>query len=276
MVKNSVLFQNKYEESTSIIDSDIQISEYFIEKEGNDLAYIFADSFTNISGFISFIQDRNESEISLGAITSSDPKLPFILYDYFPTLSKRIDYNQANYYEFSNRSSNGIPLYRDYDNLNSFDGIPENWSFSMESVLQDSTHNNIFTFQEGQEWGLLFESNIEDLIENENDLIDVRLDIKSWNPSDELLIVSEILDESEKYDWRSSNSREYISLSDSSDYRMYHSIKLSDIPFPKGEARLKIYCWNKGKTPIIIDDISIKVRIGNPVLYGLLRKIDQK
>lgn len=275
MVKNSALFQNKNEESTSIIDSDIQISKYFLENEGNGLEYIFADSFTSIREFISFIQDRDESEISLGAITSSDPKLPLIIYDYFPTLSKRIDYNQANYYEFSKISTNGIPLYRDYENLNSFDGIPENWSFSMESVHRDSALNSIFVFQEGQEWGILFESTIEDLIENENDLIDVRLDIKSWNPNDELLIVSEILDKSEKYDWRSSNSREYITLTDSSDYRMYHSIKLSDIPFPKDKARLKIYCWNKGKTPIIIDDISIKVRVGNPVLYGLLRKIDQ-
>jgi hypothetical protein len=277
IVENSISFQQRNEENdgVSIIDSDIQISEYFIDKEDPNLDYIFADEFASTRDFISFLQDNEQSTLSLGAITSSDPKLPFIIYDYLPHLSKRIDYNQANYYEFSKNETINIPLYREKAFLNSFDILSDYWSFSMKTVIQDSIGNRVFAFQEEQEWGLLFEIKLDELIEHENDVIDIQLDLKSADQKDELLIVSEILDEKNKYDWRSSSSRDFFET-DGKEYRMYHSIKLSDIPYPKKTALLKIYCWNKGKTPITIDDFNIKVRIGNPVLYGLLRKIQQK
>lgn len=61
---------------------------------------------------------------------------------------------------------------------------------------------------------------------------------------------------------------------DSSDWTIvHHSIKLSDIYLNHDNIVLKTYIWNKSRKNFVIKDFEIKLRKGNPIIYGLYEKI---
>lgn len=263
-------------DAVSIIDSNDEITDYYVERIPEGISYFTMEKSPNRKDLLSFLQSEDISALSYGSITLSDAMIPSIIYDYLPVLNKKVDFNQGNYLEFSSRGDNGIEMYRPISYNNSFDKEEEFWKVNNKSFsLMDTISNeSVFEFKEGQEWGVSFEIDFDKLEVHENDLIDIRLDIKSWSADDEMLIVSEIYDEHKEYDWRASSNREFKSGLNSAAYRMYHTIKLSDLNLPSSKGKtLKIYCWNKGKTNITVDDFSIRIRIGNPVIYGLLRDI---
>jgi hypothetical protein len=56
--------------------------------------------------------------------------------------------------------------------------------------------------------------------------------------------------------------------------QVYHSVKLSDINLDHKNLHLKTFIWNKGKESFLIDNFTIEVRKGNPVIYGLTEKTE--
>ena len=56
-------------------------------------------------------------------------------------------------------------------------------------------------------------------------------------------------------------------------FSVHHSVKLSDIELNITDPQLKVYIWNKGRNYLYIDDIKIQTREGNPIIYGLIKKI---
>jgi uncharacterized membrane protein len=278
MVLNTFEFQQRIEgeKFVSILDSEKKINDYYIARKAEGLSYLAMDSFENKSEFIRFLIANDYKHISFGANSLSTPVLPAIIYDHVPSLEKSVNYLQGSYYEFSKNGKEAIDLYRPLEFLNDFESEKDHWLFKDNAIiLLDSLANNhAFKFHNGKEWGLSFIVDLDDLNIKENDFIDIRLDVINGNENDELLIVSELIDQYEKYDWRSSSSREYAKVDSSGSFRMYHSIKLSDLTIPASGTQLKVYCWNRAKTAILVDDFSIKVRIGNPIVYGLLQEFE--
>ena len=261
----------------SIIDSNDKFTNYYVNKKEEKFPYHIIQDFSSRKELVSFLDTIKDSNLSYGSLSLSDALLPAIFIDYFPALKSKVVYSQGNYYEFSKEGTSNVKLYRDAVWENDFNGWTDKWSVKKESVgkMASSQNGHVFSFFEGQEWGLSFEIELDELVLEQNDLIDIRLDVTSVNDVDELIIVSEIIDEDVKYHWKSTSNHEYRGVKDSSSYRMYHTIKLSDNTLGNNKKILKVYCWNKGKTPIIVDDVSIKVRIGNPIIYGLLREIQK-
>lgn len=265
-----------------LIDSHKQISEYYFSRNNSELSVAYLSDFKDRSSLIKFIKNNETAKISFGMDALADPVLPFILYDHFSLLEKKVDYNQGNFYIFSKAKSEGIEkgnkMYRQPFFNSNFEEIDDLWHYEMNNCisLDSIVDNKCYEFKKGEEWGVSFEIAFDLLESMENDLIDIKLDILSPSGSDELLIVSELYIENEQIDWRAASSREYAHKEDSTaSYRIYHSIKLSDIEIPRKVVMLKVYAWNKGKTNVKIDDFSIKVRKGNPVFYGLLNEIEK-
>jgi hypothetical protein len=51
-------------------------------------------------------------------------------------------------------------------------------------------------------------------------------------------------------------------------------VKLSDIDLPPGDIALRAGIWNKGGANFLVDDFIISLRKGNPIIYGLVEKIE--
>lgn len=285
IVNNTFHFQEgkKATSGMSIINSNKKFTKYYVNKVEEEFSYVNfgefnyyeIDKFTSRKELISLLDTSKENNLSYGSLSLSDAAIPAIIYDYFPVLRTKVDYNQGNYFEFSKNGNNSEDVYRSKSFENTFGEDQNLWTIKETSIFLLDSLNEIyaFKFSNGQEWGLSFEVDFDTLGVSKNDLIDIRLDIKSVGEEDELLIVTEIIDDKVKHDWRATSNKEFRLGEDSSIYRMYHSLKLSDINLQDKDKRLKVYCWNKGKSPIIVTRISIKIRIGNPIIYGLLKEI---
>jgi hypothetical protein len=282
IVEDTQQFQsvNTSNKDVSIIETNAKITDYYVDKYTDGFPFYTGKEFPKRKDLLFFLQNEKLNTLSFGYTTLADAMLPSIMYDYLPILTKRVDFSQGNFYAFSANKKEDVKMgrtemYRTISFLNSFDEEMEFWKVkaSSLSILDTISNETIFEFKKGQEWGISFEIDMDELEIQENDLIDIRLDIKTWSPEDELIIVSEIYYKENKYDWRASSNNEFKTSIDGDDYRMYHTIKLSDLNLPSTKKLLKIYCWNKGKTKIKVDNFSIKTRIGNPIVYGLLKEI---
>lgn len=55
--------------------------------------------------------------------------------------------------------------------------------------------------------------------------------------------------------------------------RAYISVRLSDVEFRHHAMKFSIYLWNPNHGRFMMDNFSVRVRSGNPVVYGLYRQI---
>ena len=273
------------EKKRSLIDSHRQISEYYFSKNNADQTIAYLDDFIDRPSLIEFIKNEEINSLSYGMDALADPVVPLILYDHFPILERKINYNQGNFYIFSKREyekDKGLSkekMYRRLISYNDFEAKAEDWNYEeSHCVFEDTLSQSLcYEFEKGQEWGVAFEIAFDSIGSMKNDLIDITLDVLSYSDNDELLIVSELYTNEERIDWRATSIKEYAPEEEvQTTFRVYHSIKLSDIKIPKKGAMLKIYAWNKGKTKVKIDNFSIKLRMGNPIFYGLLNEIEKK
>lgn len=281
IVDESIMFQDdKKENVLSVFDSPRKISDHYLDNNISDIAPVYVNDIEDRSSFIGLINNEEIWSVSYGMDAQADAVIPFILYDHFPVVEKRIDYNQGNFYIFSKEGhaeiGRGEKMYRNVLFHNNFEVEVDYWKYDSDKCIPcDSlSEEKCYEFKKGQEWGVSFEIPFDSLVYEKNDLIDISFDVLSYQEKDELLIVTELYSGEEDIDWRSTRCSDFKTDTLRKAFRVYHSIKLSDIVIPKKGVYLKVYAWNKGKTQIKIDDFSIKLRIGNPVLYGLLDKIE--
>jgi hypothetical protein len=55
--------------------------------------------------------------------------------------------------------------------------------------------------------------------------------------------------------------------------RVFYSIRLSDVELRHHGLVIKAFIWNPLKKPYIMDNFRVRVRSGNPFIYGLYREI---
>jgi hypothetical protein len=263
-------------EKRFLLDSHKQISNYYLNAYNFNEKVDFISDFNNYKSLIDYLENDDVKSISYGMEALSDPVIPFILNNYFPYVKRLKNYNQGNFYIFSKENKNRIQLYKSPNFACDFESDNAFWNFDEANISRkNSNDNHVYHFKDGQEWGVSFELPLDSMNIRKNDLIDISFDVFSYSTSEELLLVSELLTKGEKVDWRSTSSKEFDNENAwSGSYTIYHSIKLSDISIPKNDVVLKVYAWNKGKTSIDIDNLSVKVRVGNPFFYGLLKEIE--
>lgn len=268
--------REKHFQPFSIVDFPPKIADFYKQKYPDQFSYYFPDHFQSKAEWITFIKESEAGKCSFTFEAISDPMLPAILIDHFPVLTKKLNFNQGNYYEFSKVGVPAFSMYRK-EIIQDFEAESGSWKMNQADIfISDSiSYNKAIQFKEGQEWGLSLELPFDSLYAKENDLIDIRLDVLSSSPEDQLLIVSEFIFENEKFDWRSSLNKDFYPGKEKL-YRMYHCIKLADLNLKKNHLKLKVYLWNKGKTRIVLDNFSIKVREGNPIFYGLIKEFNKE
>lgn len=255
-----------------IMDSHEKISEYYYDRLDIHYDHYVYDSFAHKSEFIRLISQSNRQYLSLGVDSRTELVLPAIILDHYPSLVRKIDYQGGNYYLFS-RSKPAEPAFRSVS-LNGFDGLMEHWSPGTDSLYLDTACLSgrsayLMSFQQG--FSPTFRIPLREISDHKNNLIDVSVSVRNLDSLNQALLVISLTGEEEIVEWRASPFPDYDPLSGEW-YTVYLTLRpgrhLRD-----RDLELGTYVWNKEGNEFLIDDFHIRVRSGNPVLYGLREKI---
>ncbi len=266
-------FSKPGDKIAAIIDSDIKITEYYLNKHKIDIDFTWFDSFGGINGLINYLeyQSGHNSKLYLGCISSNNPLTIAVIQDYFPSIAEQRNYAGGTTYMFSKYAPT---VSDDVAGILDFESEPsKNWSTPAEKYLCDSLSFSgccSYLIDSLTEWSPSYSEFLRDIISDENNFIDISVKVNCNSKPEETLLVAALEKDKVTIHWSGSSFAEFYKKNDW--FTVHHSVKLSDIDFKNPQ--LKVYIWNKGKNTFYIDDFKIKVRKGNPVIYGLIEKIE--
>jgi len=260
-------------------DENKKISQYYIDKLNYKTDFVWYDSFGSEKDFIAYIQKQAQVSdyMYFGCLSSIDPNVVPLIQDYFPEIKIQKNYAGGTTFVFSksNNSEKVIDL-QDFETKGK-----KLWSSIDENKISDSlafSGNFSYVLDEKTEWGPKFAIPLSQVMLNKNNFIDISAKVHLTGKSDDILLVATLNSTDQNFFWSGTSFDRYNTNTchDKKDWiTIHHSVKLSDMNLNYPDIQLQIYVWNKGLNKFLIDDISINLRKGNPMIYGLLEKIEQ-
>ncbi len=269
--------QKEHPDLASLFYTDKHKVRYFYKKYNVDTNSIWLNDYTTPAEIVRLIKTirAKKSYLYFGSNASSHPLTVAIIKDYFPTIVWQKNYAGGSTYLFSSKKSAkedrlSVQGFERNNQLDHWDMFPQ------ENIIDSLSFsgNNSYYIDSTVEWSPGYSIQINDVLENENDFIDISLKIFVQTDLNEALIVSSIDAGKTNIYWNATDAAEFQDnlTADGKWINAHHSVKLSDINLEKEGTLLKVYIWNKGKQPLIIDDFSISIRKGNPIIYGIVER----
>ncbi|HNW70050.1 MAG TPA: glycosyltransferase family 39 protein [Bacteroidales bacterium] len=260
----------------SIVDSDKVISEYYARKLNLDTNFVWYDSFVSEKGLITFLQkEQQRSEfLFFGCLSSNNPVSVALIQDYFPTIVQQKNYFGGTTYLFSKAISKGknIIEYQDFEKKENM-----YWSSMDKSKFVDTISFSgkcSYEIDSSSEFSFLYSRPLKEIINHENNFIDISVKVCMPDTNIESNLVATLSTEDSVYYWGASAFYTYKTNKTSKEgwVTVHHSVKLSDINVDMEKMKLNVNIWNKSRSNYLVDDIIIKLRTGNPVIYKLFLK----
>ena len=257
----------------SILDSHPRNTAYYSKKLGIDTSgFLWLESFKDEQELKCFLEGhaKMHTKLYLGALSSINPLAVPLIREYYPRIEWRRDYLGATSYLFSQMQEREQHI---IGKLDFESNKPEQWNSLDTDKYTDSlsfSGNRSYHIDSGTEYGPTFSEELDEIDHGENDFIEISVKIQSSLKGDQLLVAS--LDSNgESVYWGGTAFNKFALCSDSLDQwiTVHHVLKLSDIYLKYPKLQFKAYIWNKGGTSFLVDDLQIKLRTGNPVIYGL-------
>ncbi len=150
------------------------------------------------------------------------------------------------------------------------------WHNTDFPVVVDTVSRVAIFIDSTRQWGPRFEVPLTEITGSRHDIIDMSVGFKCDN-ADPGLLVCEVVDGEKSVLWRSASLDRYRDpVAAEAWHRAYLSVRLTGLF--KRERQLedctfKVYFWNSGKAEVLLDHFNIRVRQGNPLVYGLYEPI---
>ena len=261
-----------------IVNTDEEkYSRFYIDKYDLDTtSFVWYSQFKSTSDFISFL-DRNESEfLYYACASSSSSDIISIILSVYPNIIEQNDYFTGNTYLFSKIKSDKPNLIKTILLVDFEENIQKWTSINAGNIIDSVSFSDSHSYyiKSEWEWGPTLEYELDSIVENRNNFIDFSCRIKLIDSIYNIEMITSLVQSDSTVYWRSNNLKDYITTSNSEEWvNLSSSIKMSDIHLQNNDVKLKVYIWNKGKSSFYIDDLSIKLRKGNPIVYGFFEEI---
>jgi uncharacterized membrane protein len=259
----------------SFIDSDRKISAYYISKRQIDTSFCWYDTFKNEKEFMNYLEKKssNADNLYFGCLSGSNPLIIPIITDYFPYLVWQKNYAGGTSYYFSKNNGQPTKLVDQLDfetNIKNWTSIDNNQIISVDNIQNGKS----YLLDSLSEWSPTFSKKLDEIIDNGNNFIDISVKIYKPDSFCHAVLVGSIQKGEKIIYWNGIGFNTFIDSLPATNnwYTIHNSLKLSDIYLNYNNLILKVYIWNKEKQPLIIDDFSIHLRQGNPLIYGLFEK----
>lgn len=269
--------EEKKDSTLFLVYSNKSISDYFLNKNPHVHNIIFADSFPTPAQLDLFLQQQSEyyTSLYLGAISSVPPNFFPIIQNYYPAIEEQHYYFSGETCFFSKKKNN----YEHSKTIADFHSskFPENWQ---QIDIKQLTYNDslgkfpIIHIPKEKDWNCKYTFQLGDIEYHHNDFIDIEIIFSSEDRMQNIEVVSTLYNGKNQIYWSSTNLMNFISEPHKWQ-RAIHSIKLADIHKKNKHTQIDIFLWNKEKKQILIQNIRISLRKGNPYLYGIYEKIEE-
>ncbi len=262
----------------SLIQSGAEMPEgYYVRKEKIDSSY-FTYLYDTLSRkeLIKSLETERKPYLSFGCLASADPLDFAILSSYYPYTIRRSDFYGGTFYLLSKRSTGHTPQ-QTYISVNDFEQSYPDWSSSDQKYISDSisfSGKHSYKMDSLNEWGPSYTCALDKITSSNYNFITVDIEILPLENLNDVYIVSSFESAGKTIDWRSTPLSDFITYDGAHRWqKAYHSIKLSDINLDYAHVTAKIYIWNKGKKNFYLDDFKVRTFEGNPIIYGLFKKV---
>lgn len=265
--------------SISLMELDVdgkRNERYYIHKYRLDTSFITIDSTMDKVSFSDLLANNPKEFLSYAIMAESNFERIPVLLSFYPYLVKQYNFYGGVFYLLSSQAGRyPSPYIFKSDNTFEHTGL-KYWDTSIPQTQADSIHyagRPCFRMDSNREYGPTFTCKLSDMISNKNDLITVSAALYPLASMDDVFIVSTVESNGKQVDWGASNAADYIMIGTKNRWvKVFHTIKLSDIPFDLANSVVKIYIWNKGKRNFYLDDFHVRAIKGNPIIYGLSEK----
>ena len=261
----------------SIVNLPEKVTRFYVERWGLNTNFHEYETFSSDYSFLRFLQNNQSENLYFGAHASCEPRLVSMIKNYYPYQMWKKDYYNGFAYLFSKKRT-GDKVQSVFSTTMDFEEEKPRWSNGATGSWVDTisySGTGAFSFDAEHKWGPGFNVSLSDIISNNKNYIDIELMAYFPKAVGEFLLVSEIRSNDSIVDWRSASSIDFFLPNDTCLWnKVYHSIKLSDIDLDHPNLSLKVYVANLKQQDFIIDDFSIAVRYGNPIVYGLWEELE--
>jgi hypothetical protein len=263
------------ENLTTVIRSHRMIHEYFMERLNyNESDFNHLDSIGDYLQFRTFLKDQKTDYFILA--WSEVPNLEYLkmVEEVYPYLIEKKVWITTNFYLFSKRKEDKKSISPDpvlYLSENTFENVPEGWESPPEYAIKSGLQYKGDKFYKLNSWegySPKFEIELDHIIDNENNMIFISVDVYYSDSIASPQLIAVLETENEVIDWRSKAIVEFVDQA-LKRKKAYLAVKLSDINLKKKNIKFSTYIWNETNSEILLDNYSIEVREGNPLIYGL-------
>ena len=241
-----------------ILDTKKEINPYYLNKLNcKNLPFKYFDDINAKGSFVAFLDSCQKDYLIFGALSSTNwENYPLIL-EKFPYLIQHKTYCGGDFYLFSGTKPAKELTEYFYSTNNSCQPVIPNGGLGFEI--------------KGLEFSPAYSLSLRDLIHSANDVIDVSVDVKTPLVFPGAWLVVSITSDGKDIRWNSVALGDYVKPGHEG--RVFQSLRLSDIELRHHWMMFNAYIWNPKKLTFSMDNFRIRVRSGNPVIYGLNRPV---
>lgn len=256
----------------AIIDSHPEIMKFFQTRQGLDGNYFRADT-CSVKSFISFLSGISEEteKLYFGALSGSNPVFVPLIMEYFPDIIWQKNYSGGTSYLFGRKRPVLENFIEEYD----FETFKPPFIDSTKYLNTGGIkNNNSYLLDSLSEYSPVITKKLSSIVNHENNFIDISVKVFRPNRNTLAVLVASLHEGEKQVHW---DGRGFDVFIQGDRYEkgwvtVHHSIKLSDIKYNKRKSELRVYIWNHGNENLILDNQTIRLRDGNPYIYGLFEK----
>lgn len=266
----------KYPDRLALVDLPEEIPGFYFRQWGLDSA---SAPYINVHGraasFVdSLLGATAAAEVFHGASAGAAPENLARIQQAFPFMLERHDMEEGQVFLFSGMPGNGKLEDLSHGSLVTPEAVKgDGWKVD-EDLPASRDSSDAFTSGpkswdlSGREFGAVFERSVFDLASGDNDILEARMGVSNVGPGSELRLVMELKEGDRSVFYRTSGDSTRTGATS-----LFTAIPLSDLPKHGQGTRLKVYLWNPGGKAAQVTSIEVRVREGNPWLYGLFQPL---
>ncbi|MCP4909440.1 MAG: glycosyltransferase family 39 protein [Bacteroidetes bacterium] len=282
-----VFYKQPYQElfNTSIVtnsDKDVHIiddcipyfHDYYFDKYNGTVDY-FTKRNNNISllEFSSYVDSIKNDVVITHALTGSELQIVQNKFPYHLGVQNGFTYDINIFSRKMPMDSNVIV--KDTIASTNFENNYGNWQYKSSVVKHDTVYGYYVELDSTTVWGPSITFDLEEILRNKYDVLDIAAEFRVPEFDSKTLLVGSVYRDNKAMFWNASNSAEF-NLKNDSVKNVFLTIDmrlaLKNIKSLEG-IKLKIFVWNKSKSLVDINNITITSRPGNMFKYGLYNRL---
>jgi hypothetical protein len=214
-----------------------------------------------------------------GQTTQAEPENVAKVQARFPFLQRRLDRYEGQTFWFTAKPSGDAVNDLGTERLKTPEAI-EGEGWEVDAKIQLTVDTTIAAYGgvapkrwdfTGHEYGAVYDGPVYQLAKGPNDVIEVRADFSSVDASSDMSLVVELKEGDITRFYRAAQMAD--ALRSGNNVSLIAAVKLADIPGHGEGLRLRTYLYNPARKKALISSLGLRVRQGNPVLYGLFQPI---